>query len=248
MAWRPVAAKKQHGMSHGRMRSKIFQLTEHSDSTVSLWKPTLEVIEIEGRQQQFAIRSTGMDSYHALVAEYEAKGLVTAAIRYIPLRGKPSRESPSLLTTAVKTAFEIVPAPLPREHRRYHANHDAVFVVRHEGRLLPATQVTLMTSNASQLTATTDRNGAVRFTLPDDFAETKPGARAKRPAEFVINSEHQLDGITYRTSLSAAYHADPAHWKSLPLGTAVLAMGFVAGIVITRRGKNNTTEHKPGKK
>ena len=244
MTWQPVAAKEQHGMSHGGMRPKLFQLTEHPDSKVNLWTPSLVVIELKGRQQQFAIRPTGMDSYHALVAEYEDKTQVAAAIRYLHLRGRPSSESPSRLTEVVKTAFEIVPAPLPREHRRYHANHDAVFVARYKGQLLPATLLTLNTSNGSRLTAITDENAIARFTLPDDFAQTRPGERANRPAEFVISSEHQMDGITYRTSLSAPYHADPAHWESLPLGTAVIVMGFAAGLVMTSRGKQNPKEHK----
>jgi len=252
LAWEPVVVKKKDGASHGRRGPKLFQLNEATASEASLWKPTLEVNELTLSEHHgsmlYAVKSTGMDNYHALVAERETANRIDAAIRYVYMNGKPSGASPSRLTAAVKTTFEIIPAPLPREHRRYHANHDAVFVVRHEDKLLIDTTVTLTTSLGSTITSTTDRNGAVRFTLPDDFAETKPGRRANRPAEFVLSSEHQADGITYGTSYSAAYHVDPAHWKSLELGIAVLGIGFISGLVMTRRGKQAPTTKKQGKK
>ena len=244
MAWKPAVVKKQPGMSHGRRGPKLFQLTENTSSDISLWKPTLEVIDVGVQDNSFAVSSTGMANYHALVAEHTTESRVDAAIRYIYMNGKPSGESPSLITSAVKTAFEIIPTPLPREHRRYHANHDAVFMLRYEDKILSNTEVTLTTSLGSTLTAITDRNGAVRFSLPDDFVEVKPGRRANRPAEFILSSEHQNAGVTYRTSLSAAYHVDPAYWQSLELGLMVIGIGFVSGVVITRRGKNSATKNK----
>ena len=234
MAWQPVAAAKKQGMSHNRHASMQFKLTEHADSQVSLLQPDLFGKPLKPNGNAYTIRPTGMDNYHALVAVYEGEGYMESAIRYLYLRGKPSGESPRLLTATPKTAFEIVPSPLPREHRRYETNHDVVFVLRHNGGALANNSVSLSTSQGTTLSAMSDRNGAVRFTLPDDFKVTKPGRKANRPAEFVVSSEHSVDGVSYRSSMSAAYYVDPNHWLSTELGFSVLALGFISGLGINK--------------
>lgn len=244
MKWQPAPMKHHKGMDHSRMAGKSFQLTEHEDAKVFFWKPNLKskLLPLDG--DQVKVKSTGMDNYHALVAKRRTDKLTEVAVRYPYMRGKPSGFSPSTLTGGVKASYEIVPSPLPREHRRYHAARDAVFVVRYEGQPVPKTAVTLTTANGSTLKEVSDRNGAVRFTFPDDFSETKPGRRNNKPAEFVVYSEFADKGQSYQTTFSDKYHVDPRHWKSTQLGTIVLAFGFISGVVITRRSRKNSNETK----
>ena len=233
LVWQPVP--KKPGKPPSRMAPKPFVLNQAVEHAM-LWKPDLQVKPIKPMRGQFPVRMTGMDNYHALVAEHRPdENTLESAVRYLYLRGKPSGNSPSRVTGAVKTPFDIMPAPLPREHRRYHANHDAVFVLRFEGKPLANTPITLSTANGSNLQLVSDRVGAVRFTLPDDFVETKPGRKNNRPAEFVLTSKIERNGRTYRTSLSAPYHVDPGHWQSFELGLMVLGVGFVSGLVVNRR-------------
>lgn len=244
MKWQPAPMKHHKGMDHSRMAGKSFQLTEHEGAKVFFWKPDLKSELLPLENDQVKVKSTGMDNYHALIAKRRTAKLTEVAIRYPYMRGKPSGFSPKTLTGGVKASYEIMPSPLPREHRHYTAAGDAVFVVRFEGQPVPNTAVTLSTANGSTLNKTSDRNGAVRFTFPDDFAETKPGRRNNKPAEFVVYSEFSDKGRSYRTTFSDDYRVDSRHWKSTQLGAMVLAFGFISGVVITRRSHKNSNKTK----
>ena len=244
MKWQPAPMKHHKGMDHSRMAAKSFQLTEHHDAKVFFWKPDLKSKLLPLDNDQVKVKPTGMDNYHALVAKRRSNNLTEVAIRYPYMRGKPSGFSPKRLTGGVKASYEIMPAPLPREHRRYNAAKDAVFVLRYEGQPVKNTAAILTTANGTTLKATSDRNGAIRFTLPDDFSETKPGRRNNKPAEFVVFSEYSNKDRIYKTSFSAPYHVDPSHWRSTQLGTAVLVFGFLSGVVITRRNRKTSNNDK----
>lgn len=247
MKWQPAPMKHHHGMNHDRRAGKSFQLTEHQGAKVFFWKPNLKSSLLPLDNDQVKVKATGMDNYHAIVAKKRSGNLTEVAIRYPYMHGKPSGFSPRALTHGVKASYEIVPSPLPREHRRYHANHDSVFVIRHEGQPVPKVAVSMMTANGTTLKQVSDRNGAVRFTFPDDFAETRPGRRNNKPVEFVVFSEYAANGHHYKTTFSNNYHVDPGHWQSTELGAVVLAFGFISGVVITRRSRNNS-ENTKGKK
>lgn len=242
LVWEPAPIKHGKGHAPARGAPKSYLLKGGVGEAVLL-KPDLDKQALELQQGIVKVKSTGMDNYHALVAESQSdEKTIESAVRYLYMRGKPSGYSPSLVNKAVKTRLEIVPAPLPREHRHYNANHDAVFILRHLGKPVAATPIIMRTANGSEITATTDRTGAVRFTFPDDLPEVKPGRNANRPVEFVLSSQLQRDGQTFNTTLSAQYHADPAHWQSFGLGVAVLGVGFVSGLAITRRGRRNSAQ------
>lgn len=237
LVWQPAPSKP--GKGHSRMAPKAFVLGEVADQAV-LWKPDLAMVDLHAEQGTYRVHPTGMDNYHALVAERRPDAhTLEAAIRFVYLRGRPSGSSPSLLTTAVKTPLDIVPAPLPREHRHYQANHAAVFVLRFKGRPLANTPLALTTTNGSHLRLVSDRLGAVRFTLPDDFPKTRPGRENNRPAEFVLQGEIERDGRRYRTNLSGQYFVDPAHWQFFELGVMVLGAGFITGLVVNQRKSHN---------
>lgn len=263
LVWEPAPSKKmkgQHGSHHGkkaeagkkekpgkkRGRAKVF-LLKGGKGEVKFMKPDLTRQPLELKRQKVKVRSTGMDNYHALIAESRPDAqTVESAVRYLYMRGKPSGNSPSLVNKAVKTRLEIVPAPLPREHRRYNANHDAVFVLRFKGAPVADTAITLTTANGSVIEGRTDRVGGVRFTFPDDLPEVKPGRRNNPPVEFVLSAQVQREDLLFTTTLSGQYHADPAHWQSFGLGVAVLGVGFVSGLAMNRRASRKLKDEKGG--
>ena len=108
MTWQPAPAKHKHATRNHRMMTKDYQLTEHSDVTVFLWKPDLKSRKLELESNQLSLKSTGMDSYHALVAKRRTDDITEVAIRYPYMRGKPTGISPRVLVGAVKASFEII--------------------------------------------------------------------------------------------------------------------------------------------
>lgn len=95
--------------------------------------------------------------------------------------------------------------------------------------------VRLETSNGTKLSSTSDANGEVSLTLPDDFSQLGSGMRDQRTAEFTLSSELELEGVTYQTQLSAEYRVDPGRWHSLGLGIFVTGIGLAAGGLLGRK-------------
>ncbi len=214
-------------------------LANGDGATVRLWKPDLTSIVLEVQHGGITIPNTGMDNYHALVASRSWSNLEDTLIRYEYLRGKPSGHSPSELAALLKSTFEIVPDPIPREHYRYIGNHTWSFLLRFKDTPLADTQVTLSTSNGTQLAGKSDADGRVRFLIPDDFPEEKTGRTGNKPGEMWLVAEHQDNGVTYHTTLSAAYFIDPSHWQSKSLAAAIFALGLLAGGIVGRVRKQN---------
>ena len=103
------------------------------DAQVVLWKPDLSTQPLEIQQGKVGLKGTGVDNYHAIVAERTEGKLTEVAIRYEYARGKPSGHSSTELTAADKSTLEIVPEPIPREHYRYHSDQTWDFIVRFQG-------------------------------------------------------------------------------------------------------------------
>lgn len=233
---RPAAgsAHQGHG-AHTAHRTKRIPLENAEGANVTLWKPDLSTAPLTAHDGRVDLNPTGLDSYHAVVAERERAGVKETVIRYEYLNGRRTGRSPAELTAVAKTDFEIVPDPLPREHARYLTANPAAFLVRYRGAPLAGATVTLDTSHGSALEAVTGADGRVRFRLPDDFPEVKPGRANNPAAELRISSTHRAGDRTYRTVLTAAYHVDPAHWQSFEGGLLIAAAGIVAGGITGRR-------------
>lgn len=159
-------------------------------------------------------------------------------IRYEYQNGRPTSHSSRELLAAAKTELEIVPDPVPREHYRYQANKRWGFLVRFRGDPVVGAAVLLTTEHGSRLEGSTDSEGRVSFVLPDDFPEVHPGRDANAPAEMTLYVDRGAAPKRYRTRLNAAYHADPGHWRSLPWGVGVVALGLLAGLAGTLRSRN----------
>ena len=230
---RPAAAPGHQG--HGRGGNRLL-LAGAEGARVTLWRPDLETRPLAVEHGGITLPRTGFDNYHAVVAEKDWGASTETVVRYEYLRGRPSGRSPAELTGAVKAPFEIVPDPLPREHRHYVDGTRWEFILRFQGRPLANRRILVETSNGSRLETVSSGDGRFGFTLPDDFPGRVPGERDRRAAEFQVSSEHEAGGITHQTRLSAEYRVNPSHWRSTPLGVGVAALGFLAGLLLVRRG------------
>ncbi|MCU7935830.1 MAG: hypothetical protein KZQ99_13255 [Candidatus Thiodiazotropha sp. (ex Dulcina madagascariensis)] len=215
--------------SHDRRGAKKIALENSEGASVTLWKPDLSTQPLTIGHGGVTIPNTGIDNYHAVVAEKDWGDHKEVVIRYEYLFGRPSKQSPSKLAGAEKADFEIAPDPIPREHYRYHSQQTWGFLLRLHGRPLPDLEVTLQTTQGSQRRAITDQNGRVEFQIPDDFPNLVEGERDKRQAQFTVSSEHRQGDVTYTTQLNADYRVNPTHWQSTRLGLLVVGIGFLAG-------------------
>ncbi|RMH60572.1 MAG: hypothetical protein D6678_05490 [Zetaproteobacteria bacterium] len=239
MHWESVPHKVT--MAHIRSAPQMFRLEDGTGASARLMQPDLAVHPLplagDGR---VTIKPDGKEYFHVLIAERDTPSGHESAIRYFHLFGRPTGVSPERVTDARKTALEIVPDPLPREHWSYLSNHSFEFVLRFNGKPLADHPVTLTTSNGTELTLKSDANGRVRLTFPDDFPEVHPGFMHNKPAGFTLRLAHVSQGKRYLTTLAGDYRTDPAHWQSfyggvLVAGGGVLLGGFL-GWRLRRRG------------
>ncbi len=226
---------KQKPSGHSHRGPKQLMLENAQGASITLWKPDLTTQPLSLSQGGVTLPKTGMDNYHAVVAEKDWGNSKETVIRYEYLFGRPSEHSPSELAGAVKTDLEIVPAPIPREHFRYLANQSWGFQLRLKGQPKTQTVLILETANGTRLETVTDDNGYAVFRLPDDFPDIVPGQRDQRSAEFSVSAKAEDADITYETMLTASYRMDPAHWQSKPWGWLVVGIGFIAGGMIGRQ-------------
>lgn len=243
MAIKPKPVEPGH--EHHRGMGKVFLLTGHENSTVTQITSDLNVKQLATNQKEIPFKSMGKDNYHALVASRNNNGVEETAIRYVYAFGKPTGHSPKELTELEKSTLEIVPDPIPREHWHYKAGHQAAFIVRFKQQPLAAASISLATDRASIVNATTDAQGRVVFTVPDDYQVDKPGRRENKPAELLVHVKHQDNDQRYASWLSADYEANPKQWKSTQMGVFVAAGGFIFGTILTGLGRK--TSNKKGR-
>lgn len=224
----------EHQQMQSRRGPRQFTFSEAEGAVIRLWKPDLTTLPLEAKMGVVTIPSTGVDNYHAIVAEKDWGYLKEAIIRYEYLRGKPSGESPTRLTTAEKTDFEVVPEPIPREHYHYHSDQTWEFLLRFKQTPVPGVAVIMETANGSRVRAVSNSDGVVRLHIPDDFDGIVDGERDRRTAEFTVSAEYHADGTDYQTLLSAEYRVNPQHWNALGLGISATLIGLLAGIFIGR--------------
>lgn len=227
--------QQQTAAAHSHRGPKQLMLENADGASITLWKPDLSTQPLSLKHGAVKIPNTGMNNYHALVVEKDWGNGKETMIRYEYLHGPPSKQSPSRLAAAVKTDFEIVPAPIPREHYRYQSNQRWAFMLRLHGRPLADQPLTLETEHGTRLQAVTDNQGLASFRLPDDFPDIVPGERDERRAEFSVSATAETNGRRYETTLTSSYRVDPAHWQSSPMGWAVVGLGFIAGGLIGRK-------------
>ncbi|RKZ98787.1 MAG: hypothetical protein DRQ43_00990 [Gammaproteobacteria bacterium] len=257
LLWSPKPIEKQKSVQqeqhagHGQQgrREKAFYLQDQKNVTVNYIDPSLKVLPLSSadKSSKFILPDSGMDNYHALVAERKGEALHESSLRYVYMRGKPSGYSPDDLISNHKLPLEIVPQPMIREHWNFYTNNKHSFQVLFNEKPLADTWVILQTTNGSKFDAKTDVEGKVSFILPDDFKDVKPGRRANKPQEFLLRTVHIADNITYKTNFSSKYSVNPSHWQSNSGGVLALSIGFISGLVIMRRHNKNNPQKKKKK-
>ena len=235
----PASEAKKTASAHQQHRRgpKQFTLSNSDGAVVTLWKPDLKTRVLQPEMDVITLPPTGMDNYHAVIAERDWGDAKEAIIRYEYLRGKPSGQSPTRLTSALKTELEIVPDPIPREHSHYFTGQEWSFILRYKGQPVQDQEVRMETSNGSSLRAVSDRSGHLAFRIPDDFPNIIEGERDKRAAELSLHSSVEKDGVLYETTLIAGYRISPSHWQSTTLGVTVAGVGFLFGGFLTGFGR-----------
>lgn len=243
----PETAGKQGSESHSGHGShrgaEILHLSDPENTQISLWHSDLKRTALKTENGALQLKPTGVDSYHALVAERASDDSHESAMRYVVLRGKPSGHSPAELLALEKVPLEIVPDPLSREHHRYLSERAAKFLLRFQGEPLAGAVVIVETSNGAHYELTTDTEGRFEVRLPGDFGPVNVGRRNNPPAEFIVRTHHQYHGKQYRASLSAPYHVNPRHWESNHAGLAAALSGFVVGLgILGIAGRRSATQ------
>ena len=223
---------------HAGRKAKKFQLNNlDSDAKLEIFyiMPTLEKKEIKLEDGLVSLPRTGMENYHALVVNQTKKKNVSSSIRYIYSRGRPSKVSPTKITQFQKSELEIAPAPLPREHDRYHGSKSYNFKLLFKGKSLPNQTITFSTSNGSQNAFQGNEDGEFSITMPNDFKSVKVGKRKNKAAEFTLKAFYMYEGITYTTTLAMPYHVNPTnYWQSVNAGALVLILGLIIGLYLFR--------------
>ena len=235
---------------HGGNRKKAFYLKDGEKAEVYYLSPDLirQVLKPEANSNKYVLPKTGMDNYHALIAERGIENIHESSLRYPYMRGKPSGESPEKLIKSHKLPLEIVPEPMVREHWRFYSQNTHRFLILFNKKPLNDSWVILKTSNGSNIELMTNQEGYVDFTLPDDFTDIKPGRRANKPGEFILRTAHVDGEITYSTTFTAPYSVNPSHWNSNLGGLVTLSLGFISGIVIMRKHNKKVSLEKNNKK
>ena len=235
---------------HGGNREKSFYLNDGEKAEVRYLSPDLsqQMLKPDMSGDKYILPKTGMDNYHALIAERSINNIHESALRYPYMRGKPSGESPKKVIKTHKLPLEIVPEPMVREHWRFYSQNTHRFQVLFNKKPLSDSWVILKTNNGSTMELMTNKEGYVDFTLPDDFTDIKPGRRANKPSEFFLRTAHVDGNKTYKTNFSASYSVNPSHWQSNLGGVITLSLGFISGIVIMRKHNRKVSEQNNNKK
>ncbi|MDQ6997955.1 MAG: hypothetical protein Q9M17_04505 [Mariprofundus sp.] len=247
MHWKPEPASNS-GMQHDRMAAKHFMLHNGDNASVRFMHADLEVQNVLLENGQLALKPTGKNNYHVLVAKREHGNVHETAIRYLFLHGKPTGHSPSELTAASKAELEIVPSPLPREHWHYQGNQQAHFQILFQGKPLVGHAVAIETSHGAVMQATTDAQGMFQITVPDDFTLIKKGRMHNPPAEWRITVQHEQDGQQYSTILTAPYYVDPNHWQPLSWGLMAVGVAMLLALFVLIRRQKKVSSNKRGRR
>lgn len=239
LVWSVEQADGEHAHHHGRPQQQL--LLNESDAQVWRYTPDLVRQAMPLQQRQASLRPSGQENYHLYLAEREEGNLHEAALYYRYFGGRPTGVSPQSLVNLNKTALEIIPNPLPREHRHWLSGNTVQFIIRFQGQPLGGIKVDLHSSNGSYMHVVSDEAGRVSFVLPDDFSDVSAGRRNNDEAWLQLWVEHEQGEQQYRTSLTLPYSVNPTlYWQSQTIGWLLLGSGFVFGLGLVHfKNKDN---------
>jgi hypothetical protein len=229
--------------------------SERSGAILALSNLTAETVTVHAAegppdrlQQQYPVTPEGariaavtpkIGNYHWVVAREETPDMVRVASTAWYF-GNPG-ESPKDLLTVAKHELEIVPAPLPREHRSYREAEKWQFLVRFEGQPLPNQRLAFETEFGSRSSVVTDAQGLATLVFPRDFKPSGASAAeqnaSRQRSRFVLATEKEKDGRRYQTAFNYTYSPDPERNRSLAWGAGFGVLGMLAATPLLRRRK-----------
>jgi hypothetical protein len=238
-----VKTASKHG-GHGKGESAMFALMNtETNAHAYLILPDLSEQNLTFKRNTLMLPKPSIGGYYAMVAKGYDMNETFSAIRYLSLQGRPAKVSPTLLTALPKSALEIVPDPLHREHDRYTASKSYRFLLHFQGKPLANTAVTLETHDTVAHTYTTDQAGAFSIALPNDFKNVKVGRSENKPSEFLLSTQHRFGEHLYKSTLSMPYSLNPNDfWQSQSYGAGAIFIGFLGGLFLygrTKKGAKN---------
>lgn len=176
-------------------------------------------------------------NYHWVVAREESADTVRVASTAWYF-GEPG-DSPKDMLDVPKHELEIVPMPLPREHRSYREAEKWRFLARFNGQPLPNQPVTMETEFGSRSTAFTDASGIATVVFPRDFKPVPPAegetAGSRQRGRFVLATEKEANGRRYLTAFNYVYTPDTERNRSIGWGAAFGVIGMLAATPLLRR-------------
>lgn len=186
---------------------------------------------------QTAVKAQATGGYYLVrVSGHGPNGEIATAttVKYFSNPGPAPRD----MLKKARPGFEIAPAVLPREHGHYRENETWAFQVRNDGLPVSDKTVVLETSNGTKSEFTTDENGLVHVTFPQDTPDIpKDQWNHGRPpsSNFVVSVRDGGLLASYNDTYNRHGLAGKSVWAGI--GFAVLGMAVAFPIVRRRNGK-----------
>jgi hypothetical protein len=226
----------QHGEQGMGETTMLHAMNCEGNSSVTLIKSDLSKEDLNLSENTLNLPKVSVGGYYALILNHHTDTRVDSALRYLSMKGSPSKVSPSKLTVLPKTDLEIIPDPLRSEHSSYMGSETYRFIAKFEGKLLTNTPIILETQKSGAKTFITNSAGIAQITLPNDFKNVQLEKRKNKPSEFLLTLQYDKVNTHYTTTLSMPYSANPNDfWQSQSYGAGAIFIGFLGGLIIYRR-------------
>ncbi len=212
------------------------QVTVYPSDVQESWSDAVpdNVIEVKNRGGK-------KGGYHWIgaVSEQENQVRSAATVIYFPNPGPAPRPMLSLQ----KSALDISPVKLPREHQHFRAGESWDFNVSLNGKPLQNSQIIFETENKTRQALKTNEDGLVSITFPDDFPEKTEtvnedghgGHERRKKAGFVLTVEHENEGKQYLSHFNYHYTTGAFYNKNLALGVGFALFGMITAAPLLRK-------------
>jgi len=181
--------------------------------------------------------------YHWIgaVSEQENQIRSVATVIYFPNPGPAPRPMLSLQ----KSALEISPVKLPREHQHFRAGESWDFNVRLNGKPLQNSQIIFETENKTRQLLKTNEDGLVSIAFPYDFPDKTEkvnqdghgGHERRKKAGFVVTVEHGAEGKQFISHFNYHYTTGAFYNKNLALGVGFALFGMITAAPLLRKSR-----------
>lgn len=218
---------------------QVDEATVHHGDGEDSW-----TVAVQDNAVQIKNRGGKQGGYHWIGALSENGSLVrsVATAIYFPNPGPAPRGMLSLQ----KTALDISPVHLPREHQHFRAGEDWDFRVSLHGKPLENVPIVFETGNGTRKVFETGRDGLVSIPFPFDFPEEthaanpnaqhhSHGPERRKKANFVLTVEQDADGRKYLSHFNYHYTTGAFYRKDLALGVGFALFGMIAAAPLLRK-------------